>query len=125
MANLLDSDGHYEGNGEERKERALPPIRTTDQQDRDPPLGDGVGQFAQQVDQAEVVGVQIQGRASTGSGTHRARGAVADCAASNRVIGDSEAQDEEDSGRDLASPPFSTLPSPLPSSKRRRYRCLE
>ena len=72
------------------------------------------------VDQAEVVGVQIQGRASTGSGTHRARGAVADCAASNRVTGDSEAQDEEDSGRDLASPPFSMVPWTLASFQRRR-----
>ena len=119
MANLLDSDGHYEGNDEERKERALPPIRTTDQQDRDPPLGDGAGQFVQQVDQAEVVGVQIHGRASTGSLTHDARGAIADCGASNRVGDDSEAQEEEDSGRDIASPPFSTLPSPLSSSERR------
>ena len=66
-----------------RRERAkLPPTRTTDAQGRDPPLGDGAGRFVQPVDQAEVVGIQIQGRASTGSGTHGARGAVADCGAS-------------------------------------------
>ena len=119
-ADELDGNGHFQEFDEEGEGKALPPARTTDSQDRDPPLGDGAGQFVQRVDQAEVVGVQIQGRASTGSGTHRARGAVADCAASNRVTGDSEAQDEEDSGRDLASPPFSTLPSPLSSSERRR-----
>ena len=84
-------------------------------------MGDGADRFARGDSQAEVVGVQVEGRAPRGQRIDRVWCVVREGAEPAGATGVFVLPPQEEAGwRDVASPPVSTVPSTLASFQRRR-----